>query len=125
VHDHSCGLVYYEEGLVLVDDAYRDVLTNDRALFYFWDFDPDRLASFRAVARLLASSVDENVTLGNQRRRLGPRKASALGDKQIEADIAVRLDGKILAVTQGLDLRLRIRYRSWSHDTGRGSLLSP
>jgi hypothetical protein len=40
------------------------------------------------------------VALRDQGRRLGARKLGALGDKQIEADIAVRLDGKFLDVAQ-------------------------
>jgi hypothetical protein len=65
------------------------------------------------------------VALRDQRRRLGSRKRGTLGDKQIEADIAVRLDGKISDVTQRLDLRVRIRYGSWSNHGTRRPLLAP
>jgi hypothetical protein len=41
------------------------------------------------------------VPLGDQRRRLGSRQLGPLGNKEIEADIAVRLDWKLFDVTQG------------------------
>jgi hypothetical protein len=40
------------------------------------------------------------VTLGDQRRSLGPGKLSTVGNKEIEADIAVRLDGVLSDVAQ-------------------------
>jgi len=39
--------------------------------------------------------------LRNQCRRLGPRQLGTLGNKEIEADIAVRLDGKLFDLGQG------------------------
>ena len=59
------------------------------------DLDPHHLARLRAVARLLPPPVDQHVPLRDQRRRLGARKLRPLGNKEIEADIAVRLDGKL------------------------------
>ena len=38
--------------------------------------------------------------LSDQRRSLCPRKLGTLGNKEIEADIAVRLDGKLSDITQ-------------------------
>ena len=48
--------------------------------------------------------------LRDQRRRLGPRELGTVGNKEIEADIAVRLDGKLFDVAQTLALRRRIRH---------------
>jgi len=40
------------------------------------------------------------VPLRDQGRRLGARQLRTLGNKQIEADIAVRLDWKLIDVAQ-------------------------
>jgi hypothetical protein len=50
------------------------------------------------------------VPLRDQRRSLRPRKLGTLGNKEVEADIAVRLDRKLSGVAQSLYLCLRIRH---------------
>jgi hypothetical protein len=60
-----------------------------------------------------------------QSGRLGSGKLSLLGNKEIEADIAVRLDGKLLDVAQRLTLRRRIRNGSGGNDRGGGTLFAP
>ena len=63
--------------------------------------------------------------LRDQRRRLGPRELGTVSNKEIEADIAVRLDGKLFDVAQTLALRRRIRHwRGCNSGAGR-SLFSP
>jgi hypothetical protein len=100
VHHHPCRLVDHEQRLVLVNDADRDVFTGDGPLFHLGDLDPDDFATLRPVARLLAPPIDQHVSLCDQRRGLRAGELSPLGDKQIEADIAVRLDGKLSGVAQ-------------------------
>jgi hypothetical protein len=58
----------------------------------------------------LPGPIDLHVPLGDQCCRLSARQAGSLGDKQIEADITVRLDGKLSDITQMLDLCRCIRY---------------
>ena len=125
VHYHAGRLVDYEQRLILVYDADRNVLASDGPLFDSWDVDPDDLADLGTVARFLAPPVNQNVPLRDQCCRLGARKLGALGNKEVEADIAVRLDRKLSGVAQSLDLGSRIRHRGGGND-GRGrSLLSP
>jgi len=101
VNYHSSRLVDDQHRLVLVNDADRDVLAGDRALLDYGNLDPDDLARLRLVARLLAPSIDENVPLSDKGCRLGAGKLRPLADKEVEADIAVRLDGKLSDIAQG------------------------
>ena len=71
VDDHPGWLVDYEKGIVLVNDGDWDVLARDGALLDRRDLDSDDLPFLGPVARLLAASIDENVTLSNQGRGLG------------------------------------------------------
>jgi hypothetical protein len=48
----------------------------------------------------LRSPAHEDVSLRDQSRRLGAGKLCLLGNKEIEADIAVRLDWKLSDVAQ-------------------------
>src|SRR5947207_3029079 len=89
------------------------------------DFDPHQLALLRSVAGLLAPAVDEDVSLRNKSRRLRPRKLSTVGNKEIEADIAVRLDGKLPDVAQRLALRRIVRYGCGGNDGRCCPLLPP
>jgi len=50
------------------------------------------------------------VSQRNQGRGLRPRKLGTLGNKEVEADIAVRLDWKLPGVAQRLYLGLSIRH---------------
>jgi hypothetical protein len=109
--DHASWLVDDEKSLVLVNHGYRDVLARDRPLFDLRNLDPNDSPRLCPIAGLFTPAVNQHMTLGDQSRRLGSRKCGSLGNKEIEADIAVRLDWKIPDVTQSLDLRLRIRYR--------------
>jgi hypothetical protein len=56
------------------------------------------------------------MALGDEGSRLGARKFSLMGNKEVEADIAVRLDRKLSGVAQSLDLGLRIRHRGCGND---------
>ena len=100
VDDHPRRLVDNEKRIVLVDDLDRDVLAGDGSFFYRGYLHPHQLAGLGAVARLLAPAADRNMAEGDERRRLGPRKIGLLGNKEIEADIAVRLDGKLSCLAQ-------------------------
>jgi len=93
--DHAGRLVHDEQGLVLVDDADRDVLAGNRPLLELRYLDSHDISGLGAIARLLALAVHEHIPLSNERCCLRPRELRALGDKQVEADIAVRLDGEL------------------------------
>jgi len=110
VNHHSGGLIDHEQRLILVDDADRYRFAGDDALFDLRDLDPYQLSFLGPIARLLAAAVDQDVTLRDEGCRLGPRKLCSLSNKEIEADIAVRLDGKLPDVTQRLTLRRIVRY---------------
>jgi len=101
VDHHPRWLVDYQQRIVLVNNTDRDVLPRDGALFGGRDLDPDDLSFLRLVARFLAPSIDENVPLSDKGCRLGAGKLRPLGDKEVEADIAVRLDGKLSDIAQG------------------------
>src|SRR5438132_2523545 len=122
---HSGGLIDHEQRFILVDDGDRYGLAGDDPLFNLGDLDPDQLSFLGPVTRLLAAAIDQDVSLRDEGCRLRPRKLSALGNKEIEADIAVRLDGKLPDFTQRLTLRRIIRYGCACHDRGRGPLLAP
>ena len=100
VHDHAGRFVYHQQRIVFVDDGDWNVFTGDDALFASGDLDPHKLARFGTVASLFPTTADEDVALSDQRRGLCPRKLGTLGNKEIEADIAVRLDGKLSDITQ-------------------------
>jgi len=125
VHHHPRWLIDHHERLVLVDHAHGNVFAGDRPLLGLRDLDPHDLSRLGAVARLFAPPIDQHVPLGDQGSRLGPRELGTVGNKEIEADIAVRLDGKLFDVAQTLALRRRIRHwRGCNGGAGR-SLLSP
>ena len=52
--------------------------------------------NLRAIAGLLPLSVDGHIAVRDQRCSLIPRELSVLGDKQIEANVVVRLDYNFL-----------------------------
>lgn len=91
VDDHAGRLVNDEQRLVLVDDRERDVLARDVPFLDRGNIHPHPLASLRPVARLFPAAIDGDVPVCDQRGGLRARKLRALGDKQIEANIAVRL----------------------------------
>ena len=97
---HSCRLVHDQEGFVLVDYADRDVVARNRPLLHLRDLDANDFTLFRTITRFFTPTVDQDVSLSNQGRSLGPRELGTLGNKEIEADIAVRLDRKLSRVTQ-------------------------
>ncbi len=101
VDDHPRRLIDDEEILVLVDDADRNVLPDNRTLFHLRDLHSHHFTELRSVAGPLLSPVHEDVPLRDQRRCLRARQLRSLGNKQIEADIAVRLDRKLSGVAQG------------------------
>ena len=106
---HSGRLVHHQQCFVFVDDTDRDILTKDRPLFHDGDLDRYPLPFLGLVAGLFPPAVDQYVSQRDERRRLGSGKLSPLGNKEIEADIAVRLDGKLFDVAQRLTLRRCIR----------------
>jgi len=99
--DHAGRLINHQQRLILIDDTDWDVLADDRPLLDRRDFHPHDLPFLGPVARLFPPAVDEHVAQSDQSGSLGPRKLSTMGDKQIEADIAVRLDGKLSDLAQG------------------------
>ena len=125
MNDHSGGLVHDEQGVVLVDDTDRYFLAGDDAFLDLWNLDPDRLTSGRSIAGLFTATVHHYVALRNKGRGLGTRQPGVVGNKEIEADIAVRLDGKLLEVAQRLALRGRVRHGSGSDNGGGRSLFPP
>ena len=125
MNDHSGRLIHDEQGLVLIDHADRNVLARDDAFLDFWDLDAHYFAPLRPVAGFLAATVHHYVPLRYQRRGLGTRQVGVVGNKEVEADIAVRLDRKRFDVAQGLALRGRVRNWSGSHDGPRRSFFPP
>ena len=107
--DHPRRLVDDQERIVLVDDRYRDVLPGNRTFLNRWDLDTDYFARDDAVAGLLATAGDSDVSQRNQGSGLRPRKLTVCGNKEIEADIAVRLDGILSNFAQKLNLRGCVR----------------
>src|SRR5699024_2290097 len=69
---------------VLVGDAQRDALADDLAAGRGGHLDLDPLAGDGAVARLLATSLDRDATVGDERRRLRAGDAEALGDEEVQ-----------------------------------------
>ena len=102
VNHHSGRLVHHKKGLVLEDDADRNVFTGDRPFLDFGYLHADCVARLGSVARLFTLAADQDVSLRNQGRCLRPRKLGMLGNKEVEADIAVRLDWKLSGVAQKL-----------------------
>ncbi len=100
VDDHPGRLVDHEQRLVLVDDRDGDRLPRDRSLLHLRDFDAHHVSRSGSITGLLRSSTHEDVSLRDQSRRLGAGKLCSLGNKEIEADIAVRLDWKLSDVAQ-------------------------
>lgn len=98
---HARRLVDHEQRFILVDDGDGNVFPGDRTLLGLGDLDPHDVAGYGAIARLLSSPSHQDVPLRDQRRRLGARQLGSLGNKEIEADIAVRLDWKLSDVAQG------------------------
>jgi hypothetical protein len=100
VHDHAGGFVHDEELLVLEDDCERyrlwSDLPNDNEGFV--DYDP--VASHGPIARLLPRPVHCHVPVGDERRRLRPRKRRSVGYNKIEANVSVRLDGKLVPLAR-------------------------
>ena len=95
VHHHARRLVDDQECLILVHDAYRNVFAADCPFLDYRNRDPDHLADFGTVTGLLTPPIDQHVPLCDERRRLGAGKLRPLGNKEVEADIAVRLDRKL------------------------------
>ena len=98
--DHPGRLVDDQQGLVLVDDRDGDVLSGDRPLLHLGDFDAHNVPRQGPITSLLRSPAHRYVPLRDQRRRLRSRQLGLLGNKEIEADIAVRLDWKLSDVAQ-------------------------
>jgi hypothetical protein len=99
--DHHAGpLVDHQQSLVFIDDVDRNVFSGDGPFLHPRDIDADDFTRLGPIAGFLAPAVDEDVSLGDQSGRLGPRELGALGNKQIEADITVRLDGKFSRLGQ-------------------------
>jgi hypothetical protein len=93
MHDHAWWLINNEQVVILKDDAEWDALGLNRA-FGFGLRKPHLylLTLSRFVARLFSVRVDKNSTRGDERRGLCARAADCSCDKQIEANITVRLD---------------------------------
>ena len=125
MHYHAGRLVHHQQRLVLVDDRDRDVLAKDLALLYARVVDAHNFATQGLVARPFTAPVDKYVAVGDEGGRLSPRQIRLLGYKQIEADIAVRPDGKLSNVAQGLALRWRVRYRCCSNNWRWRPLFTP
>ena len=93
MHDHTGWLIDNEQVVILKDDAERDALWLNRAFGFGLRKPHLHLLTFpRLVARLFSVRVDKNGTRGNKRRSLCARAADCGCDKQIEANITVRLD---------------------------------
>ena len=108
VHHHARRLVDDQQRVILVHDAYRNILAGDRPFLDCRNRNPDYFAYFRPVAGFLPPAIDQHVPQCDQGRRLGAGKLRPLGNKEVEADIAVRLDRKLSGFAQRLDLGLRI-----------------
>ena len=78
----------------------RNVFPRHRPFLDSGNLDANDLAGFGAVAGLFTPPVDQYVPLRDQSRRLGARELGAMGNKQVEADIAVRLDRELSRITQ-------------------------
>ena len=124
MNHHSGRLIHHQQRLVLEDDADRNVFARDRPFLDFGDVYANDVARLGSVARLFALTADQHVSQRDQGRCLRPRKLGTLGNKEVEADIAVRLDWKLSGVAQRLYLGLSIRHGG-GNDGGRRSLLAP
>src|SRR4051812_48319602 len=83
--DHPRGLVDDEDVVVLESDVERDVLPRDLARRRWWLPYRDLLALARAVAGLLATAVDEHVTVGDQCRGVIAGDVEAQREQDVEA----------------------------------------
>jgi len=96
MNDHTCGLVDDEQCLVLVYDAQRYRFAAYLSGCYGRLVDYDNIAANRPIAGFFAFTVDGNVAVRDQCSRLISRYRSAPGYKQIEANVAVRLDRELM-----------------------------
>ncbi len=125
VHHHSRRFVDDKECLILVHDAYRNVFPADGSRLDSRNRDLDDLSRLGPITRFFPPAVDQHVALRDQSRGLSSRQLGPVGNKEIEADIAVRLDWKLSGVAQTLNLGLRIRHWCGGNDGSGRSLLSP
>ena len=100
VHYHPRGLIHHQQRFVLIDDTDWNVFPGNRPFLDLGDLYPDDFPWLRAVAGFLPPSIDQYVSLRDQSRRLCARELGPMCNKEIEADIAVRLDGKLSGVAQ-------------------------
>ena len=99
--DHSGRFVDHQQRVVLVDHMNWDVFARNCPFLDGRYFYAHRLTDFRPVARFFAPAAHQDVSECDQSSSLGAREICLLGDKEIEADIAVRLDGKLSYLGQG------------------------
>ena len=91
--DHHPGrLVHDEHVFVLEHDGERNGLAGDLPNRRRRLLDHDAVAGDRPVARLLTRSIHDDISVRDERCRLGSRKARLRCNKQIEANVSVRLD---------------------------------
>lgn len=100
MNDHARRLVHDQKRVVLEDDRERDRLRDDLARGDRWLVDDYTVTDDRTVARLLARPVDHDVPVGDERRRLSARKSGSRSHKQIEANVVVRLDEKLVPLAR-------------------------
>ena len=101
MHDHARRFVDYQEEFIFIGHCERNIFAGDLARNCFRGIEYDYVAWKRAVARLFPLAVDGDVAVCNQSGRLIARQVRSLGYKQIEANVAVRLDGEFLPPGSG------------------------
>ena len=94
MNDHTRRLVNDEEVFVLVGDSEWNVFADNLTRHLLRRLDHYDVAGERAIARFFSPAVYRDVSICNEGRRLITRQVGALGYKQVEANVAVRLDDK-------------------------------
>ena len=85
VHDEARRLVDDEHALVLVRDAERDVLGDDRAVRLRGKLDGHALAADEAVARACPVALDGRAAVTDEPLRVRAADVRHTGDRQVEA----------------------------------------
>ena len=96
MHHHPGWLVHDEQVFVLEHNGERNRLAGDLPNCCRRLVDHDPVAGNRPVARFLSRSVHDDVSVRDERRRLGSRKLRGRCNKQIEANVSVRLDDDLV-----------------------------
>src|SRR5688572_18856965 len=117
MHHHAGRLVDHHKRVVLVSDRQRNGFADYLARNGLGLLNDNDVTGHGAVTRLFAPAVHADIPVGDERRSLVPRNVSALGHKQVEADVTVRLD-QVLAAAGRSQMSVPVRETGVTDDAG-------